>query len=857
MELSRRSALAAIPAAALWVMAASARAGAAPPPGSGPAASGAPTDDAGTILRNTAAILAGTPESNARPEVAPKIASLRATACTRLAAMEAAGPDELFAGLPLGTSDTGLSTTYQYLYETALATCVPGTDASGLRNDPTVRRRVIDGLARLHDEYFGDQAKGYYGNWFHWEIGIPGHVSRTLVLLHDDIAVRRPDLAATYTASMDAYLRNGKGGDVDLDSRFHTGANLADITTNRMLQGAVLGDGARTAKAVADHLTVFATIDPYDLRHGVTDGFYADGSFVQHASVAYTGSYGKGLLTRIVQTLKILDGTGHVSTDELAEVVRTWVTDGFAPLVFEGWMMEIVKGRAVSRPGTGYADVTGIVEAVVDLCAHTAGDTAAALAGYVKHVRETSKAGLDPVTFVSPVSIARYADILDSAAPAKDLGPAASHTAFNAMDRTVHRRPGYAFALARSSDRISTYEYMNGENLMPWFQGAGAHYLYLSGADQRQSYGLDHFTVVPPHRLAGVTAPVEDRRTVPELYGTLWYDNPERGFTSSSEAQNTFVYFPRGTGSFSGGARLGAYGVAGHVQSDDAAYTAQRAGELPDDFVAYRAARATTSWFMFDDEIVVLTAGVTGESGRAVTTTVDTRIAAPSSPVTVSGALHDGTPWQRTGTAPPAWLRYADTGQGTAVGYVFLSGPAPTVALDTVTRSRRTVRLANPDTPVTKQVFTLSYDRAATEPPASMAHIIVPNASEAQLASYRHGPPAVRANTVRLQAVAHAGLGILAANAFSAGTHHVSGLSIDGPASVLVRRTADGTCAISVSDPTTTRSTVSVTLHGRPLRVRSTDTGVRVRHVPGGTRLDVTTHHAYGRSLTAVLAQQP
>lgn len=241
------------------------------------------------------------------------------------------GPDELFAGLPLGTSDTGLSTTYQYLYETALATCLPGTDDSDLRDSPTVRRRVVDGLARLHDEYFGDRTKGYYGNWFHWEIGIPGHVSRTLVLLRDDIAVQRPDLAATYTATMDAYLRNGKDGDVDLDSRFHTGANLADITTNRMLQGAVLGDEARIGKAVADHLTVFATIDPYDLRHGVTDGFYADGSFVQHASVAYTGSYGKGLLTRIVQTLKILDGTGYVPADDLAGVVRTWVTDGFAP----------------------------------------------------------------------------------------------------------------------------------------------------------------------------------------------------------------------------------------------------------------------------------------------------------------------------------------------------------------------------------------------------------------------------------------------------------------------------------------------------------------------------------------------
>ncbi|MEV2247668.1 polysaccharide lyase family 8 super-sandwich domain-containing protein [Streptomyces sp. NPDC049970] len=851
MELSRRSALSLIPAVTLSTVAQA-------PPARAANGVEAPSDgESGpaVVLDNTAAVFAGTAESNARPEVAPKIASLRATAYARIAAMEAAGSGELFEGLPLGTSDTALNTTYQYLYEIALATCLPGTDASDLRNNQVLRGQVVDGVARLHDEYFDDQAKGYYGNWFNWEIGIPGHVSRTLVLLRDELARLRPDLTATYVASMDAYLRSGKDGDVDLDSRFHTGANLADITTNRILQGAVLGDDDRIRKAVADQLTVLATIDPYDLRHGVTDGFYADGSFVQHGSVAYTGSYGKGLLTRIVQTLKLLAGTGYVAADDLVGVVRTWVADGFAPLIFEGWMMEIVKGRAVSRPGTGYADVTGVVEAVVDLSAHTTGADTEALQGYVKHVHQTSKAAPDPLSFVSPLSIARYADILNSAAPAKDLGPAASHTAYNAMDRTVHRRPGYAFALARSSDRVSKYEYMSGENLLPWFQGDGAHYLYLSGADQRQSFGVDYFTAVPPHRLAGVTAPVETRRTVPELYGTPWYDNPERGFTSSSESQNTYVYFPRGSHAFSGGARLGAHGVAGLVQSDDAAYAAQQAGGLPDDFVAYRAARATTSWFMLDDEIVVLNAGVAGLSGRAVTTTIDTRIADPASPVTLTGGLPDGTPWRGNGTAPPAWLRYADAGQGTAVGYVLLSGPAPTASLDTVTRSRRLVRAANPDTAVTKQVFTLSYDLAAGERPGSMAHALVPHASAARLASYRHGPLTVQANTVRLQAVAHADLGILAANAFTPGTHHVRGLSIDGPASVMVRRTPDGTYTVAVSDPTTTRRTVQVTLHGRPLRTVSTDPGVRARHVPGGTRLDVTTHHAYGRSFTAVLTR--
>ena len=83
---------------------------------------------------------------------------------------------------------------------------------------------------------------------------------------------------------------------------------------------------------------------------------------------------------------------------------------------------------------------------------------------------------------------------------------------------------------------------------------------------------MDYLATVSPYRLPGVTAPVEPRKTIPELYGTAWYDNPAAGFTSSSESQNTYVYFPRGTNAHSGGAILGAYGAAGLVQSDDVAY---------------------------------------------------------------------------------------------------------------------------------------------------------------------------------------------------------------------------------------------------------------------------------------------
>ncbi|HET6859356.1 MAG TPA: polysaccharide lyase family 8 super-sandwich domain-containing protein [Streptomyces sp.] len=822
-----------------------------------PASAAAVAADSARLLSNTVAVLAGNAESNSRPETAAKLTAMANRARTHLRSMDAAGPGELFAGLVLRTDETHLNTAYRQLYEIALATRAPGAATSDLHQNAAVQRRVIDGLVLLHERYYGDQSKGYYGNWFHWEIGISQHVSRTLALLADRVREYRPELLGTYVASMDAYLRNGTDGDVNLDSRFHTGANLADITANRILQGALIGGEARIRKALTDQLTVFATIDPYHLNHGVTDGYYADGSFIQHASVAYTGSYGKGLLTRVVQTLKILDGTGFAHGAELVATVQGWVRDGFAPLIFEGWMMEIVKGRAVSRTDSGYTDVAVVVEAVVDLSSLASGADATALKSYVKHLRATSRAALDPAGFVSPVSIVRHADILaDASVPPADLNPASRSVAFNAMDRTVHRRPGYAFALARSSERISKYEYMNGENLMPWFQGEGAYYLYLSGQDQTRAYGVDYFTTVSPYGLAGVTAPVERRRTVPELYGKPYYDNPGHplNFTSSSASQNTYVYFPRSTAGHSGGAVLGTYGAVAMVQSDDVAHRDKGAGILPDDFTTYRNARATKSWFLFDDEIVVLAAGVGDTAGRAVATTVDARTAAPDDRLTVTGVLRDGAPWSGAGTADLRWLRYANATQGGAVGYLFLDTPPIRVTLDEVTRSRRTVRTSNPDTAVTRTVLGVTCDLAAGSRPARLAYALAPNASEARMRAYRRGGPLrILANTPGLQAVTHTGLGLTAANSFAPGRHETAGIRVEGPASVLVQRVGRGPTTVAVSDPTMGRDRVTVLIRGRSLRKVASDGGVRVSRVHGGTRLDFDTRHTYGRSLTVVL----
>ncbi len=174
MDITRRRLLSFVPATALLT--------AVNPAPSARAATLKTMADPSQLLANAIAIYAGTAESNARPEVAAKLAALDSTARTWLAASTAPAPASSSPASPSGPAIRICSASYQHLYEIALATKRPGP-ASDLQGNEQVRARVAEKLVWLHENYYGDQSKGYYGNWFTWEIGISTYVSKTLALL--------------------------------------------------------------------------------------------------------------------------------------------------------------------------------------------------------------------------------------------------------------------------------------------------------------------------------------------------------------------------------------------------------------------------------------------------------------------------------------------------------------------------------------------------------------------------------------------------------------------------------------------------------------------------------------------------
>ncbi|MDV4150446.1 polysaccharide lyase family 8 super-sandwich domain-containing protein [Clostridium sp. AL.422] len=817
------------------------------------------TDDFSIIKNNYKLFLIGNEESNSNPLVNKKISNIIKNGKSALDAYVKSG-DTLFSNIPLDNQETSTNiyNSYVKLYDMALVYSTPAGSNSYYKNED-VKNKIIDGLQWLYDNYFSDTNSGYYGNWFNWEIGIPQNLTKTLMLLEEEINSAKPELITSYVDIMDNYIRGGikegnTGEDIDLTNRFHTGANLADIAFNRIIQGTLIKDEERIAKAVSNMMTVYETIDPNNIKNGVTDGFYEDGSFIQHHRVAYTGSYGKGLLQRCMQAISTLNNTKW-KDETLVDKMSTWVYEAFAPIMYEGYIMEIVKGRALSRVNTGFADPV-ILEAMTQLSEALGNQDGQILKSYIKYINQTASA-IDTSGFTSFKAIIDYDSIIkDEKIIPENAVESSKHYAFNSMDKIVHARENYSFALSRSSNRIAKYEYMSGENLKPWFQGDGAFYLYQSGNDQNNLFGANYYATINPYRLPGTTTPNEVRKTIPELYGRLWYENPghELNFTSSSTSQNDYVYFPVGTNNYSGGTTLDEYGISAMQLGDDNAYKDKQAGILPEDFVVYKNSNANKSWFMFDDEIVVLGSNISDDLKREVTTTIDNPMSLQTENITLQGKSKSSDDILNLVNGKYEdldWISYSSDSSNSNVGYYFPTSKEITLNKELRTGNLRDSRTSNPDKEVTTQFTTLTYEHGADPQKDSYSYVILPDFDSEKTNAYAKNPKInILENKDSVHAVEQTELNIKGYNFFNNEETTVGNVTSYNQASLMLRQEGK-TIKLSVSDPTFDLETIHLSLNIPNAKLVSSDEEISTTINEAGIDIIVNTAAANGSTFEA------
>ncbi|MEU7059822.1 polysaccharide lyase 8 family protein [Streptomyces sp. NPDC046197] len=675
---------------------------------------------------------------------------------------------------------SGITQSYGRLWTMTQAYVQPGTGATG---EPGLLADILRGLDHLAATVYNPSTTRH-GNWWEWQIGSPRLLMDITAALYDHLTDPRITAAC---AAVDHFVPDT----VLLDySGTSTGANRVDLCRSVALRGILGRDGAKVALARDALSPVF----PYVTKG---DGLYADGSFVQHTWVAYSGTYGQVMLDGLGRLLALLAGSRWEVTDPNRQTVLDGVEHAYAPLVLDGLVMDSVNGRAISR-GCLKADDQhvmrsdhfhgqGLIAAIVLLAGGTSPAERerwyARVKGWIE--RDTVTPLLTAPQF-GVAELARLHAVTGSgvAAAPEPVG----HHLFCAMDRAVHRRPGFTVNISMSSDRIASYECGNGENPRGWHTGAGMVLWWAAGrpADQYTDW---FWPTVDWYRLPGTTV---STRRLPDRAGGEWGQ-------------------PRPDVRWVGGTTDGEYAAIGqHLKGLGSTLEARK------------------SWFCLDGAVICLGAGITCADGVPVETVVDNR--------------NLGEGGTQTFVLAQGWAHLDGHG-----GWIVPGGARQALRQDLKTlREDRTgawsdINSTSTTEQRTRRWQTLWLDHGTDPTDARYVYVLMPGASRPEVAARAadHHWMSVLANDPGCQAVAVPSRGLLAATFWRAGT--VGPLTVSAGAAVLVRHRGRR-ATLCVSEPPRTGEPLEIVWNrpvGRVLRaddsveVLATDPRLALRVTPG------------------------
>ncbi|MCX5010243.1 polysaccharide lyase 8 family protein [Streptomyces sp. NBC_00555] len=711
---------------------------------------------------------------------AGKLALLGTQAAEHRSTM-AAVSGSLWPDLPL-TISSSITGSYARLATMAQAYAQPGT---GLTGGAALAAEIKTGLDHLYQQVY-NPAKSQFGNWWDFQIGSPQILLDISVILHDQLTAAQ---LANHLAAVDRFVPDSSVAQYTGTS---TGANRVDLCRSLALRG-ILGKNAAKVALARDALSpVFPLVTS-------GDGFYADGSFVQHTYLSYTGSYGAVLLGGLAGLFSLLSGSTWVVTDPKRQLVLDSVEKSYAPFLYNGLMMDAVSGRATSRgnpritsygfQGGDHGRGHGVLASIALLGGAASSAENQRWRGLVKGwIQRDYYSPVLADTDLSVAALARLKAVQDDNAVTA-LGEPTGHRLFPSMDRAVHRRPGWAASISMASKRMGLYETGNGENLRGWHAGAGM--LQWWGDTYANGQYTDAFwPTVDPYRLPGITV---SRKVLADAEGGAWG-------------------LPRPDVNWVGGATDGEYAAIGQ-------FVRGLAGTL----------YAKKSWFCLADSVVCLAGAVRSADGTTVETVVDNRNlgATGTQALTVNGAAQStALGWSATLTGAD-WAQIAGHG-----GYVFPGGATVKARREARTGSWHDINTGGTTDPITRRYVTLWFDHGVDPVDAACSYILMPGAGAAATAARAAdtGWLTVLANDNDQQGVRVASLGVTAVNFWFAGT--VGTLSADKPACVLVREHGDGTATLCVSDPMRMQTGLTVTWNrpvaavlSKPATVASATTG--------------------------------
>lgn len=623
------------------------------------------------------------------------------------------------------------------------------TKGSKYYQHPEIRKDIIHGLDWAIRHGYHPQAE-WYDNWWDWVIGIPMTLNNLLVLMYDELTEEQISNAV---AGMDFFAPN-----VTYEGA-STGANKIWQCRNMILRGIIAQRPDQIEMGVKGLDSEFKYVTTHD-------GFYRDGSFVQHQWHAYTGGYGRSMLRELTEILVMVQDSPWEIQQGHQEMIYEWIHHSFAPVVYRGALMDMVRGREASRQEPDRAAGHSLLISFIRLSEIAPEKEKKYLQSFVKaHILEDTERPFleDMPTYLLDITRNIIRD------PAiEPMPPRTFSKIFASMDRAVHIRPGFAFGLSMSSARIENYETINGENLKGWYTGDGMTYLYDNDLKQ---YSEDFWPTVNAYRMPGTTVDTRPReaRALPFGEGILYAD----GYKS-----------PR---NWVGGASVcDSFSMAGMW------YDAQDC-----------TLEAKKSWLMAGDVIVALGAGINSRDNRTIETIVENRklnenethtlyadskiILSENGSVTLSGCH---------------WIHYEATDKQAPIGYYFPQKHTINALRETRTGAWYEINQLYAKGFLTKDYVTCWIDHGKNPVNATYTYVLLPGKSRTETIQYANNPDIeILSNTPKVQAVYHQTERVTGINFWEATSLPAIGITVDTPASVVAKET-DQEYMIAIADPT-------------------------------------------------------
>ena len=675
---------------------------------------------------------------------------------------------------------------YDGLVKIVKAYSTPGTK---YYKKEEIKTQVIDALDWLYDNAYHENLPEL-GNWWQWEIGIPKKLNEILAIMYDEVP---KDKKIKYLKASQYFQPYAKWSAFSPSAsyssaphkRISTGGNRIDTSLICFIRGVLMEDRTQ----ILDGLNSVAEVGKIVTEK---DGFYKDGSFVQHDNVAYNGTYATVLFDGLGMILELIDGTEFkIESPEINNIYDS-ILKGYSYLMINGGVNDSVSGRSISR------DNSSEIERGKDLVSSITLLSSKAPKEYRNDLYSMIKKIVLDNNFYSVIkkeSKPKIKNILENIMADENIKPlkVEGTKIFGAMDRAVYTNSKEGkVVLSMHSNRIANYETMNEENLKGWYTGDGMTYIY--GKDS--SSFVEFWPTADMYHLSGVTNSINKMEN------------------KAGERREKPTVSPK---KFVGG-----------VETGDVAFVGM-------DFISWNnKTTAKKSWLMIDGAVLALGSNITSTDGE-IHTTIDNRILK-------KGKIYiDGKELNKNSTIKDPKnisINFNENYPNENIGYKIINSPELNINFTENKGSWKDIG-GTLDTEIVKQYFSVYLNYGKDPKDETYAYVILPMFSKDEVENYDTSRFKIEKLDDKAHIVRDTKTDIVAINFWNNGENEFEGIKTKYPLSI-IKDEEDGILKLYVSDPTQAKNeNVSLEISGKYKLIEKSSDKIFVKTENGVTKLNI------------------